>query len=95
MARTRRSASAGIEASWSLTALLYGHAPAKDDQVLREFPEVRLEILEMVGALGEEDRRVAVLEGPDYVIEDQPVADLVAGELGVEILDTDGVSGLP
>ena len=55
-----------------------------------EWPEVGSQVLQVVLALGEQDRRPPFLERLDDVVQDQPVPALVPGQRGVQCLDALG-----
>jgi len=52
-----------------------------------EASQARREVLEVVSPLREEDRRSALLEGANHIVEDELVAPAIGGDRGIELLD--------
>ena len=75
VARTSLSSRSGIAVSCSLcpTPLPGAHAAVEHDQIPRELLQLAAEVFEMVLPLGEEDRRAALVECLDDIVEDEPV----------------------
>src|SRR5206468_1018736 len=55
------------------TPLPGAHAAVEHDQIPRELLQLAAEVFEMVLPLGEEDRRAALVECLDDIVEDEPV----------------------
>lgn len=67
--------------------LLPAHASAKNQEVANDPAQLGLEELEMVATLGQHDRRTPLLDGLDHVVDDQPVAGGVRGQVPVDVPD--------
>src|SRR5229473_450857 len=78
----------GREPVTHVAAYLASHPSLQHDEMPRKRSELAREILEMIPALGQEDRGAPICEGTDDIVEDHYVARLVLRQRPVETLDT-------
>src|SRR5207244_9395515 len=78
----------GGEPVTHVASSLGAHPSLQDDQMPRKRSELAREVLEMVPALGQENRGAPICEGSDDVVEDHYVARLILRQCAVETLNT-------